>query len=80
MLKIWFKIFVQNLKKNKLNTFVTILGMSTSVAMLILILLIWKEEKEYNKWIPNVNETYVLTNQLLLGYNLYFEHLVQLLV
>jgi len=58
MLQIWFKIFFRNQKKNWLNTFINISGLTLGLAGLLIVLLYLKEEQSYNQWNPNKDEVY----------------------
>lgn len=60
MLKVWFKIFYRNQKKNALNTSVNILGLTLGLAGLLIVLLYFFDEKSYNQWNPNKDQIYRL--------------------
>lgn len=60
MLKVWFKIFYRNQKKNALNTGVNILGLTLGLAGLLIVLLYFSDENSYNQWNPNKDQIYRL--------------------
>ncbi|WP_159799475.1 ABC transporter permease [Flavobacterium sp. MK4S-17] len=64
MLKNWFKIFLYNVKNNKLFTSLNILGLSIGIAGLIFAMLYWNEEHSYNSWIEDKDRTFQVTNDL----------------
>ncbi|WP_299121525.1 ABC transporter permease [uncultured Tenacibaculum sp.] len=58
MLQTWFKIFYRNSKKNWLNTFINISGLTLGLAGLLIVLLYLNEEQSYNQWNPNKDDVY----------------------
>ncbi|WP_299157696.1 ABC transporter permease [uncultured Tenacibaculum sp.] len=58
MLQLWFKIFYRNSKKNWLNTFINISGLTLGLAGLLIVLLYLNEEESYNQWNPNKEDVY----------------------
>lgn len=57
-MKIWFKIFFRNAKKNWLNILINILGLTLGLTGLIIVLLYINDEESYNKWNPNKDTIY----------------------
>src|SRR5690606_26649713 len=53
MLKNWIKIYLYNIRKNKLFTALNILGLSLGIAGLVFALLYSNDEYSYNAWNPN---------------------------
>ncbi|MCK8142718.1 ABC transporter permease [Flavobacterium sp. I-SCBP12n] len=64
MLKNWIRIFIYNLKQNKLFSFLNALGLAIGIAGLIFALLYWNDEQSYNEWNPNKNNVFLLANQM----------------
>ena len=58
MFQTWFKIFYRNSKKNWLNTFINISGLTLGLAGLLIVLLYLNEEQSYNEWNPNKESVY----------------------
>ncbi|WP_420553361.1 ABC transporter permease [Tenacibaculum aiptasiae] len=58
MFQTWFKIFYRNSKKNWLNTFINISGLTLGLAGLLIVLLYLNEEQSYNQWNPNKDDVY----------------------
>lgn len=58
MLKIWFKIFYRTQKKNLLNLFINVLGLTLGLTGLIIVLLYYSDEKSYNAWNPDKDDIY----------------------
>lgn len=52
MLKNWLKIFLYQIKNNKLFTALNVLGLSMGIAGLIFAILYWNNEQSYNAWNP----------------------------
>lgn len=52
MINNWIKIFLYQLKKNKLFTILNTLGLSLGIAGLIFAILYWNDEQSYNAWNP----------------------------
>ena len=63
MLQTWFKIFFRNSKRNWLNIFINILGLTLGLAGLLIVLLYFNDEQSYNQWNPNKNEVYRIANK-----------------
>ncbi len=63
MIKIWFKIFFRNSKKNWLNVLVNISGLTLGLAGLLIVLLYFQEEESYNQWNPNKDTIYRVDNK-----------------
>lgn len=64
MLKNWFKIFVNHSVKNKVFTFLTVLGLAIGIAGLILATLYYKNESSYDQWNQGKNEIYEVLSVL----------------
>jgi len=58
MFKNWFKILVFNLRKNKLYTIISVLGLSFGISTVLLASLYWKQEHSYDQWNPNKDHIY----------------------
>ena len=73
MLKNWFKIFVNHSIKNKVFTFLTVLGLAVGIAGIILSALYYKNESSYDQWNNGKDEIYevlsVLPNGETWGYS-----------
>ncbi|RMA64384.1 ABC transporter permease [Ulvibacter antarcticus] len=63
MLKIWFKIFYRNSKKNWLNLLVNISGLTLGLAGLLIVMLYFNDENSYNQWNPNKDDVYRIANE-----------------
>ncbi|WP_452224993.1 ABC transporter permease [Lacinutrix chionoecetis] len=63
MIQSWFKIFFRNSKKNWLNLVINVLGLTLGFAGLILVLLLFNDEKSYNQWNPNKDNVYRIANE-----------------
>ena len=63
MLQTWFKIFVRNSKKNWLNIFINTLGLTLGLAVLLLVLLYFNDEKSYNETNPYKKDLYRLIHK-----------------
>ncbi|WP_460219610.1 ABC transporter permease [Psychroserpens sp. MEBiC05023] len=63
MLQTWFKIFFRNSKRNWLNVFINILGLTLGLAGLLIVLLFFNDELSYNQWNPNKDDVYRITNK-----------------
>ena len=62
MLKNWTKIFLYNIRNNKLFTFLNVLGLAIGISGLIFAILYWNDEHAYNEWNPEKEKVYqVLT-------------------
>ena len=64
MLKNWIRIFIYNLKQNKLFSFLNALGLAIGIAGLIFALLYWNDEQSYNEWNPEKEKVYQVLVQL----------------
>jgi putative ABC transport system permease protein len=64
MLKNWINIFIYHIKNNKLFTALNVLGLSIGIAGLIFALLYWNDEKSYDAWNPEKDNTYQVLVQL----------------
>ncbi|AWG24983.1 ABC transporter permease [Flavobacterium kingsejongi] len=64
MLKNWTKIFLYNIRNNKLFTFLNILGLSIGISGLIFAILYWNDEHAYNEWNPEKEHIYQVLNDL----------------
>ncbi len=64
MLKNWIRIFLYQIKNNKLFTSLNILGLSMGIAGLIFAILYWNDEKSYNAWVPDREKTFQVINDL----------------
>jgi len=62
-MNIWFKIFFRNAKKNWLNIIINITGLTLGLVGLILVLLYINDENSYNKWNPNKENIYRISNK-----------------
>ncbi len=60
MLKSYFKIAIRNLFKNKIYSFVNIVGLAIGMAACILILLWVTDEVNYNSFNKNLDEIYLI--------------------
>ncbi|MGE5812306.1 MAG: ABC transporter permease, partial [Ignavibacteria bacterium] len=58
MLKNYFKIALRNLKKNKGNSLINILGLAVGIASCIVILLYVQNELSYDKFYKNADSIY----------------------
>lgn len=58
MLKNWLKIFLFNLKRSKLFSLLTIIGLSIGICATILTSLYWKQEHSYDLWNPDKDVIY----------------------
>ncbi len=64
MLKNWIRIFIYNLKQNKLFSFLNALGLAIGIAGLIFALLYWNDEQSYNEWNPEKEKVYQVIVQI----------------
>lgn len=64
MLENWTKIFIYNLRQNKLFSFLNALGLAIGIAGLIFALLYWNDEQSYNEWNPEKDKVYQVLVQL----------------
>jgi len=58
MLKNWFKILLFNLKRSKVFSLLTIVGLSFGICATILASLYWKQEHSYDQWNPHKDHIY----------------------
>ncbi|WP_417369782.1 ABC transporter permease [Flavobacterium beibuense] len=58
MLKNWIKIYLYNIRQNKLFTALNILGLSLGIAGLVFALLYSNDEYSYNAWNPNKDNVF----------------------
>ena len=54
----YLKVFLRTISKNKLFTLLNIVGLSLGVTALILALLYWHDETNYEKWNPDSGRTF----------------------
>ncbi|MDR6966667.1 putative ABC transport system permease protein [Flavobacterium arsenatis] len=64
MLKNWFKIFLYQIKNNKLFTALNILGLSMGIAGLVFAILYWNDEHSYNVWNPEKEKVFQVLNNV----------------
>ena len=64
MIHIWFKIFFRNSKKNWLNMFVNMLGLTVGFAGLLIVLLYFNDEQNYNANNPNKDEIFRILHKM----------------
>jgi putative ABC transport system permease protein len=64
MLKNWIRIFLYQMKSNKLFTALNILGLSLGIAGLVFAILYWNDEKSYNAWVPENDRIFQVVNDL----------------
>jgi putative ABC transport system permease protein len=62
MLQNWIKIAFRNFAKNKLATFINILGLTLGLIGLVLTILYWADQNKYDQWNPNKNDVYTLAH------------------
>lgn len=62
MLYNWLKTAFINYKKNWLSTLINIFGLSTGLCVFLLIFIHWQDEKSYEQWIPEKENTYFVEN------------------
>jgi len=60
MLKNYFKTAWRNLIKNKVSSFINIIGLSVGLATSIIIMLVVVNEFSYNKFNTNLKDIYLL--------------------
>lgn len=60
----WIKIFVYQLKQNKLFSALNILGLSIGIAGVIFAILYWNEEQSYNEWNPEKEHVFQVLDQV----------------
>jgi len=64
MLKNWLKIYVHQVKNNKLFTILNILGLALGIAGLVFAILYWNDEHSYNASNPGKNNTFFIVSDL----------------
>lgn len=64
MINNWIKIFLYQLKKNKLFTILNTLGLSLGIAGLIFAILYWNDEQSYNAWNPEKDNVFQSINKV----------------
>ncbi|AWH84677.1 multidrug ABC transporter substrate-binding protein [Flavobacterium album] len=64
MLKNWIKIFLYQVKNNKLFTALNILGLSIGIAGIIFAILYRNDEEGYNAWNPEKDNVFQVINDL----------------
>lgn len=64
MLKNWIKIFLYQVKNNKLFTALNILGLSIGIAGIIFAILYRNDEESYNAWNPEKDTVFQVVNDL----------------
>lgn len=64
MLKNWLKIFLYQIKKNKLFTGLNILGLSLGIAGLVFAIILWNDENSYNAWNPEKEKVFQVINDM----------------
>lgn len=58
MIKNWTKIFLYHIKRDKLFSALNIIGLSIGIVGVILALLYWNDEQNYNAWNPEKDNVY----------------------
>ena len=58
MTTLWFKLFYRNSKKNWLNSFINIIGLSLGLIGLTIVLSYFNYENSFNSWNPHKEEIY----------------------
>lgn len=64
MINNWIKIFLYQLKNNKLFSFLTIFGLSIGIAGLIFSVLYWNDEHSYDDWNSEKEKVHLVINDL----------------
>lgn len=62
MLKNWIKIFLCQVKNNKIFTALNVLGLAMGIAGLIFAILYWNDEHAYDEWNPNKDNVFAVIN------------------
>lgn len=62
MLKNWLKIYLHQVKNNKLFTALNTLGLSLGIAGLVFAILYWNDEHSYNEWNPEKETIFQVIN------------------
>jgi putative ABC transport system permease protein len=64
VLKDWLKLSLSNLLKNKLYTFLNVLGLSIGVAAFTVLFLLFIHETQYDNFHPNTDNIYRITQEI----------------
>lgn len=64
MIKNWLKIFLYQIRHNKLFTALNILGLSIGISGLIFSILYWNDEHSYNAWNPEKAKVFQVLNDM----------------
>lgn len=64
MLKEWFKLALSNLMKNRLYTFLNVLGLSVGVAAFTVLFLLFIHETQYDNFHPYTDRTFRITQEI----------------
>jgi putative ABC transport system permease protein len=64
MLRIYFKIAFRNLWNNKFLSFINIIGLAVGICCMLLAILYWKDERNYDKFHKNNPNLYRITTSL----------------
>jgi len=70
MFKNWLKIYLHQIKNNKLFTALNTLGLSMGIAGLVFAMLYWNDEHSYDKWNPEKENIFQVINYV--GDNMYW--------
>lgn len=64
MLMNWIKVFIYQLKQNKLFSILNTLGLAIGISGIIFAILYWNEEHSYNEWNPEKENVFQVVNDL----------------
>ena len=64
MLKNYFKVAFRNLWKNKILSFINIIGLAVGICCVLLVILYWKDERSYDQFHKNNPNLYRITTSL----------------
>ncbi len=64
MFKNWLKIYLHQIKSNKLFTALNVLGLSLGISGVIFGILYWNDEHEYNAWNPEKEHVFQVVNEV----------------
>ncbi|NBL65924.1 FtsX-like permease family protein [Flavobacterium sp. NST-5] len=64
MFKNWLKIYLHQIKTNKLFTALNVLGLSLGISGVIFGILYWNDEHEYNAWNPEKDHVFQVVNEV----------------
>lgn len=64
MFKNWIKIAFRNFAKNKLAAFINIFGLTIGIVGVILTILYWKDELNYNQWNDQKDNVYQVVHDM----------------